>query len=78
MSNCLRHRYLIHKESTTICKQFRTRDYPFGNNKCLFIHERDDEDTNLKEKNDENIENNGIIQKMFTMIKTMTKRITNT
>ena len=63
MSNFLRHRKLNHKESTPICKQFRTGECPFGNNKRWFIHEKDDEDTNIKERKDENLENNEIIQK---------------
>ena len=63
MSNFLRHRKLNHKESTPICKHFRTGECPFENNKCWFIHERDDEDTNIKERKDENLENNEIIQK---------------
>ena len=63
LSNFLRHRKLNHRESTPICKHFRTGECPFGNNKWWFIHERDDEDTNIKERKDENLENNEIIQK---------------
>ena len=49
MTDFLRHRKLNHEESTPICKHFKTGECTFGNEKCWFIHEKDYENTNIKD-----------------------------
>ena len=72
LSDFLRHKKLNNKESTPIFKQFRTGECTFGNNKCWFIYERDDENTNIKEGNEKTLENDEIVQKMFKIMENIT------
>ena len=72
LSDFIRHRKFNHEESTPIYKQFRTGECTFGNNKCWFIYERDDGNTNIKEGNEKTLENNEIVQKMFKMMENIT------
>ena len=75
LSDFLRHRKSNHLESTPICKKFKTGECTFGNEKCWFNHEKEGKDSGQKERNDKNLENNEIIQKMLQKMDTLTKRI---
>ena len=75
LSDFLKHRKSNHVESTPICKKFNSGECTFGNENCWFNHVKKVEDKGQKEKIDENLENNEIIQKRFQMMETLTKRI---
>ena len=73
----LRHRKIEHLQSVPICKKYKSEECTFGNKKCWFRHETDENNEVKDEINDKKFENNETVQKMFKMMENMTKRITD-
>ena len=77
LSEFLKHRKINHENTVPACKKLKSGKCPYGSEKCFFKHKKDE---TVKEQDNEindKFENNEVVQKIFKMMETMTKRITD-
>ena len=71
-----KHRKIYHEETVPECKNYKNGECSYGQEKRWFKHDRNDENIVEKENRmEENLVNDEIVQKIFKMMETMTKRI---
>ena len=64
-----------HKNQVPLCKKNMNGTCWFGNNNCWFIHEEVNKSEQMR-KNEEFTKDKDIVEKIFNMMETFTKRIT--
>ena len=54
----------------TACKNFKNGKCIYGNERCWFKHEKDDENKDKEHIESKDFENNEVVQKIFKMMET--------